>query len=78
VRLNRWRVGLARLLLNGTGCKVAREKELVDVRVLVDEAMTYIERSGALASPPRVRAQRRLMRVGGELAGLVGRLEANA
>lgn len=71
-------IQLARMLSYGTGTVLVPEADVVKVGTLVDELHKYAEHSGALQSPHRIRARRRVMHLTEQLDTHVGRLEVGA
>lgn len=60
--LQRTRVDIATRLLRGTPCSVARTKELRAIQQNAIELENYVETSGGLQEPRRIRAYRVILR----------------
>lgn len=58
--MRRFRVWWAMVLIRGTGLRIVRQGVVNDLRRRCDELDAYVDRSGALQSPHRIRAYRRV------------------
>lgn len=75
---HRLRVAFARLLVRGTGCTVTRDVETQELRSAGTELMEYVETSGGLQDPHRIRAYRRVLSLSERIKDASGRVEVAA
>lgn len=74
--LKRFRIWLATRLCRGTACVVARRGAVARLESLGCEIADYVERSGALNDPSRIRAYRVLLRAASELSATATSVKA--
>ena len=65
--IKRFAVWLAKLLTKGTECRVVRSTRLVDLTHHTDTLEFYVNSSGGLQDPRRIRAYQVVLRIAGDI-----------
>ena len=65
--MKRFRVWLAQMLTKGTDCCVARSNDVSSLQSRVNDLARYVDESGGLQDPRRIRAYRRVLRIVGDI-----------
>lgn len=70
-RKYQWRIAIAKWALQTTGCVVAKEQQLRDLEDTAVHLIDYVEKSGGLREPRRIRAYHEVRRRSERIGALI-------